>query len=227
MKKYYVIFAVLGLLIGYFAKVQYWFEDEKDVLFPITKAQLRIKKNNAAGVNANQNTAGTNQGTNANLINLASTPVDLQNLSQYELFNELYNSKVLNQTINHALYFEKIRVRLKSAYPAREASEFKTKYEKEVANRLGLLKAMSVFWPTPRQVSLSQKPIKQFFYEVASNKSENVMVRRQAYKNWMSFGNSITETEKNKFLNDNDTKLLHLVSLSDDALAESLTESVD
>jgi hypothetical protein len=227
MKKYFIIFAALGLLIGYFAKVQYWFEDEKDVLFPITKAQLRIKKNSTAGVNANQNTASPNQVANVNPANSAATPVDLQNLSQYELFNELYNSKVLNQTNNHALYFDKIRARLKSAYPAHEVSEFKTKYEKEVANRIGLLKAMSVFWPTPRQVSLSQKPIKLFFYEVASNKSENVMVRRQAYKNWMSFGNSISETEKNKFLNDNDTKLLHLVSLSDDALAESLTESVD
>jgi hypothetical protein len=224
MKKHYIIFAVLGLLIGYFAKVQYWFEDEKDVLFPITKAQLRIKKNNAAVI-SNQNTSITNQNSTSGALVLPA--VDLQNLSQYELFNELYNSKVLSQTANHTIYFEKIRARLKSPYPAREVSEFKTKYEKEVANRLGLLKAMAKFWPTPQQVRVSQKTIKQFFYEVASKKSENLMIRRQAYKNWMSFGDSITLAEKNKFLNDNDTKLLHLVSLSDDALAESLTESAD
>jgi hypothetical protein len=224
MKKNYMIFAVLGLLVGYFAKTQYWFEDEKDVFFPITKAQLRIKKNNAAVI-SNQNISSTNHNSTSGALVLP--PVDLQNLSQYELFNELYNSKVLSQTANQAFYFDKIRARLKSAYPAREVSEFKTKYEKEVANRLGLLKAMAEFWPTPQQVRVSQKPIKQFFYDVASNKSENLMVRRQAYKNWLSFGNSLTYAEKNKFLNDNDTKLLHLVSLSDKALAESLTESAD
>lgn len=45
MKKKYIALAVLGLLIGYFSKIYFWSEDERDVYFPITKEQLKIKKN--------------------------------------------------------------------------------------------------------------------------------------------------------------------------------------
>lgn len=231
MKKYYVGFAIVGLLVGYFAKVQYWFEDEKDVFFPITKEQLRVKKNKPAVTAQNipaDDAANAVAGTStAATGTAAASAVALEGLSQYELFNQLYNSKVLNEKNNHAVYFEKIKSRLTSPYQYGVAGEHKSAYEKEVANRLGLLKAMASFWPTPKQVQYDHKQIKQFFFEVAANKKENLMVRRQAYKNWLSFGDTVLVADKNKFLAANDTELLHLVSLSDDALAETLTERAE
>lgn len=225
MKKYYIGFAIVGLLVGYFAKVQYWFEDEKDVFFPITKEQLRAHKNKQAAASQTQQGSGNNVVATAGAA--PQTPVDLERLSQYELFNQLYNSKVLSQKENHVVYFEKIKARLTSDYPVTKASEHKSNFEKEVANRVGLLRAMAKFWPTPKQVQYDHVQIKKFFFTVASNKKENLMVRRQAYKNWLSFGDSVTAADKNKFLAENDTELLHLVSLSDQALAESLTESAE
>ncbi|MBY0554506.1 hypothetical protein K2P97_08255 [bacterium] len=229
MKKYYVGFAIVGLFVGYFAKVNYWFEDEKDVFFPISKEQLRAQKNkSAANAQASSNSDNTEVGSAPTTVGTpAPTPVALERLSQYELFNELYNSKVLTEKNNHNAYFEKIKSRLTSPYPFGPATEHKSDYEKEVANRLGLLKAMASFWPTPKQVSYDQKEIKKFFFNVASNKKENLMVRRQAYKNWLSFGDSVASAEKSKFLAVNDSELLHLISMSDDALAESLTESAE
>lgn len=44
MKKYYVALTILATLIGYLAKTNYWFEDERDIYFPITKEQLKVKK---------------------------------------------------------------------------------------------------------------------------------------------------------------------------------------
>lgn len=44
MKKYYVILAVLAILAGYVAKTNHWFEDERDIYFPISKEQLKVKK---------------------------------------------------------------------------------------------------------------------------------------------------------------------------------------
>lgn len=227
MKKYYIGFAMVGLLVGYFAKVQYWFEDEKDVFFPITKEQLRAKKNKpVVNVQTESEDSATAFEPSAS-VPKPQIPAALESLSQYELFNQLYNSKVLTEKNNQSVYFEKIRTRLTSPYPIGVATIHKSDYEKEVANRIGLLKAMATFWPTPHQVQYDQKKIKQFFYNVASSKKENLMVRRQAYKNWLSFGDSVASADKSKFLNSNDAELLHLVSLSDDMLAESLTESAD
>ena len=44
MKKRYLIAAVLGLILGFWAKIDYWFVDERDVFFPITKEDLRVSK---------------------------------------------------------------------------------------------------------------------------------------------------------------------------------------
>jgi|GEM_PF-4723240 len=44
MKKYYFILATLAILFGYFAKTNNWFDDERDLYFPITKEQLKVKK---------------------------------------------------------------------------------------------------------------------------------------------------------------------------------------
>ncbi|MGZ3691271.1 MAG: hypothetical protein ACXVAX_07195, partial [Pseudobdellovibrio sp.] len=41
MKKRYIVLTVVGLILGYIAKTDYWFEDEREVYFPITKEQIR------------------------------------------------------------------------------------------------------------------------------------------------------------------------------------------
>lgn len=43
MKKY-LILGLLSLLLGYFAVADHWFVDERDIYFPITKEQLRVKR---------------------------------------------------------------------------------------------------------------------------------------------------------------------------------------
>ena len=53
------------------------------------------------------------------------------------------------------------------------------------------------------------------------------MVRRQAFKNWLTFGNTVTQNEKSQLLASADSKLLHLISLSDENLIQSLTESAE
>lgn len=226
MKKYYFIFGVLGLLIGYFSKLDFWFEDGRDIFFPITKAQLKKKKTTQTAPDAAASATSPLEVANAT-AKPAAPVVDLENLSQFELFHQLYNSKVLVPRGSQSVYFEKIKSRINSKYPAPVQSEHRTAYEKEVANRLGLLKAMSQFWPTPKEVSVSQKEIKQFFHDIARNKEENFMVRRQAFKNWLTFGNTVTQNEKNQLLASADSKLLHLISLSDENLIQSLTESAE
>lgn len=224
MKKYYFIFGMLGLLIGYFSKLDFWFEDGRDAFFPISKAQLKKKKSVQPAETA---PAAATQNAVAAATKTPPPIADLENLSQFELFHQLYNSKVLVSPVSHAVYFEKIKKRINSKYPAPVQSEHRTAYEKEVANRLGLLKAMSQFWPTPKEVSVNQKEIKQFFHGIARNKEENFMVRRQAFKNWLTFGNSVSQNEKTQLLASADSKLLHLISLSDENLIQSLTESAE
>jgi hypothetical protein len=85
---------------------------------------------------------------------------------------------------------------------------------------------MSHFWITPSAVkNVDSKQIKGFFHDVAKNKNENIMVRRQAYKNWLTFGDGAQQSEKQRLAANSDSRLLHLVSLSDEFLIESLTET--
>lgn len=221
MKKYYIILAILGILAGYFSKIDFWFEDARESFFPITKAQLKIKKNSVVPDEQSATEGPSNPSVSP------APAVALDKLSQGELFHELYNAKILKQASNQTLYFEKIRARLSSQYPAPVLSEHKTDYEKEVANRIGLLKAMARFWPSPREVSVDQTVIKQFFFDIAKNKKENFMVRRQAYKNWLTFGDTVSPSDKNRLLASADGRLLHLISLSDENLIQNLTESAD
>ena len=221
MKKYYITFSMLGLLLGYFAKMNYWFEDEKDIFFPITKEQLKVTKTNTVAVAAGPALLATSSSAK-------TVPADLVKMNQAELFNELYNNKVLDQTAHQQVYFEMIQSRLSNKYPEGIKLKHESAYEREVANRLGLLRAMSLFWPTPKQVGLVDRTaIKNFFAHVAKNKNENLMVRRQAYKNWLTFGNSVAQDEKNRMAQNADSRLLHLVSLSDENLIESLTDSAE
>jgi hypothetical protein len=228
MKKRYFALAVAGLILGYFAKVNYWFEDERDVYFPITKEQLqsKVRAVKQAGMQNNLGTVAQISKTTGSVDNANPSYVDLARLSQNLLFNEIYNNKVLQKEEHQNVYFQMIQSRLSSEYPRSVASSHSSAYEREVANRLGLLRAMSHFWATPNAVkNVEAKQIKDFFHDVAKNKNENIMVRRQAYKNWLTFGDSAQPSEKQRLAANSDSRLLHLVSLSDESLIESLTET--
>ena len=120
MKKYYFVFGMLGLLIGYFSKLDFWFEDGRDAFFPITQAQLKKKK---AAQSAPDVPAVAPQNGDATTTKTPAPIVDLEKLSQFELFHQLYNSKVLVSPGSHAVYFEKIKSRINSKYPAPAQSE--------------------------------------------------------------------------------------------------------
>lgn len=219
MKKYYISLAVLGILFGYYAKVNYVLEDEKDVFFPITRAQLKVSKKAASAL-----AFGSTAAQPAQVSELA----DLSHLTQSELFSELHNRKILLQPNNQQSYFTMIQTRLNQPYPIAGASKHAGNAEREIASRLGLLRAMSMYWPTPKQVhGVNHTVIKNFFAQVAKNKKENLMIRRQAYKNWLTFGDSVSQADKTRMAENADSRLLHLVSLSDENLIESLTESAE
>ena len=228
MKKRYLALAAAGIILGYLAKMDYWFEDERDVYFPITKEQLqsRVRAVKQAGMQNSVGTVAQNTNATGSIDNANPSFVDLASLSQNLLFNEIYNNKVLQQEAHHGVYFQMIQSRLNSEYPSSVASSHSSAYEREVANRLGLLRAMSHFWATPTTIkNVDAKQVKEFFHIVAKNKSENIMVRRQAYKNWLTFGESSQQIDKQRLAANSDSRLLHLVSLSDEALIESLTDT--
>ena len=102
MKKYYFIFGVMGLLIGYFSKTDFWFEDGRDIFFPISKAQLKKKKTAPPAPDAAVSEVITQNNSGPTVAGPAQI-VALENLSQFELFHQLYNSKVLLPRGNHSV----------------------------------------------------------------------------------------------------------------------------
>lgn len=224
MKKYYIIIGLAGLLFGYFAKYDFWFEDARDTFFPITKETIKQSVQNKTDTTDSNTDKPTEQPTTAAEKKANSEPVNLDILAGNALFKELYNNKALTEKNNQSVYFEKIKKRLTSPYPAFKDVEFGSEYESEVTNRLGILRAMSHFWSKPSLVSVNPDKMKKFFYQIADNKNENLMVRRQAYKNWLYFGKSVSAEEKKRFIAGADSEMLHLISVSDDELISSLTK---
>lgn len=225
MKKRYLALALAGIILGYVAKVNYWFEDEREIYFPITKEQIRSKVR-AEKLARLQSSPIKNQISTVTSAPSVAPHADLSKLSQNLLFNEIYKNKVLQHESHHSLYFQMIQARLNSQYPQSPSGIATNSYEREVENRLGLLRAMSHFWSNPTEVkNVDPKQIKNFFYSVAKNKNENIMVRRQAYKNWLTFGEHVADSQKHRLAQNSDRRLLHLVSFSDESLIESLTHS--
>jgi hypothetical protein len=192
MKKYYFLLAFFGLLAGYSAESDNWFEDEKDVYFPITREQLKVKRTQVAGL------------------------TDLSALSQSELLYEVYNRKVLLDSAKQNDYFAMIRKRITSDYPAKTAHHSKI-FDREVKARLGLLQAMAAFWhPKNSDVRVNPSELRNFFAQVAKSNQENLMVRRQAYKNWLSIQDPPTQSSH--------SRLATLATHSDENLIGSLAQ---
>lgn len=162
MRKFYISLAVVGLIAGYIAKSDYWFENEQDIYFPITREQLKVKR-----------------------------------------------------VVDSELNFETIKSRLTSPYPEKSPLHSKN-YDREVKARLGLLQAMFVYWSAPAtQVKVNSAAVKNLFAQVAKSKTENLMVRRQAYRNWLTFQVPAGPST---------TRLASLASHSDENLIGNLTK---
>jgi hypothetical protein len=150
MKKRYYFLIFFGALLGYFSVTDHWFEDERDIYFPITAEQLR------AGVHAQaEQTAG---------------------LSLLQSAKDRFNSP------------------------------YKKNYERDLRDRLSLLNEVV----NAKQIPANDS--KEFFLSLAKNKNENIVVRRQAYKNWLH----LSEDKK--------SQQAQLATFSDETMLESLTQ---
>lgn len=230
MKKYYLFLALLGLFLGYSAKYNFWFEDARNVFFPITKetikqsAQAKLSQKLEKGDSEVTPSPKTMLEATVKPQAQQSSPVNLDTLSRKDLFHALYNAEVLTDRNQHKFYFEKIKSRLMQKYPKSTGIKHVNEYEIEVVNRLGILRALAKYWQPANQSTINPNELKKFFHSVALKTSEPLMIRRQAYKNWLSFGNTVTAQDKKRFIASNDSKLLHLISISDETLIQSLMQ---
>jgi hypothetical protein len=153
MKKRYYFLIFFGAMLGYFSVTDHWFEDERDIYFPITAEQIR------AGVHAQ-----------------AEQSADVSALQ---------------------------------AAKERFSLAYKKNYERDVRERLEVLSAVA------HSKTISAAESKNFFLSLARNKNENIVIRRQAYKNWLQLKNERKEN------------LVQLAAFSDESMLESLTQGQD
>jgi hypothetical protein len=159
MKKRYFCFVLAGLVLGYIAKVEHWFEDEREIYFPITAEQIR------AGVKE------------------AKLDSNRQPSSAFDVFKQKITSKNSKN------------------------------YNRSVNQKLALLKSANM------QEDLSDYlELKKLYLEIVRNKEEDMLVRRQAYKNWVALDNinSNKTTEEHR--------LGQLANFSDEKMLNSLIE---
>jgi hypothetical protein len=200
MMKRYVALAVVGLIVGYVAQSNFWFEDERDIFFPITKEQLQTK------VRATKVARAEAQGLNAP-----------------DILAAIYNKKVLTQELQQKDYFSKIETYFiaHSGFKTQPVSMQKSSLE--LKNKLSFLMALSTNWNVPQKiVGFEAKNYAQFLKSLAQNKNEHLLVRKQAYKNWLNFtheevASNAQSTEK--------VRLAQLVTFSDAQMIDSLSQN--
>lgn len=151
MKKRYFFFVFFGMILGYLAINDHWFEDERDIYFPITAEQIRA---GVAHLRAEQGGA----------VSVLQSAKERLNLP------------------------------------------YKKNYERDIHERMQLLAVVAY----SKQVPVTES--KDFFLNLARNKNENILVRRQAYKHWLNLSE-----QKN-------VGLVQLATFSDESMLESLTQ---
>lgn len=194
--KRYVALAVVGLFVGYVAQSNFWFEDERDVYFPITKEQLQMKVRTTKVANA-----------------------QAQDLKAPDLLTAIYNEKVLTKGFLQKDYFNKIE----TYFTAHSADVDMTAQKKslELKHKLSFLMAFSTNWSAPQKISgFEPKEYAQFLKRIAQNKNEHLLVRKQAYKNWLAFSQDglIAHSGAEK------VRLAQLVTFSDTQMIDSLSQ---
>jgi len=83
---------------------------------------------------------------------------------------------------------------------------YKKNYERDLHERLELLSTLI----HSKQVPVAES--KAFFLNLARNKNENIVIRRQAYKQWLQLTDQKKET------------LVQLATFSDESMLEALTQ---
>lgn len=198
--KRYIALAVVGLVVGYLAQSNYLFQDERDVYFPITKEQLQTKVRFAKIEQA-----------------------QAEQLNAPDLLAAIYNQKVLTRDFNQKDYFKKIETYF-TAHQSYSTRSTPQKNALELKHKLSFLIAFSTNWNTPQKISgFEPQEYAQFLKSLAQNKNEHILVRKQAYKNWLSFTqeavavNARTAAEK--------VRLAQLVTFSDAQMIDSLSQN--
>lgn len=201
MMKRYVALAVVGLVIGYVAQSNYWFEDERDVYFPITKEQLQAK---------------------VRATKLAQAQA--QDLNAPELLAAIYNEKVLTREFLQKDYFKKIETYFTAHHAATDSNERSQKNILETKHKLSFLMALSTNWSTPQKISgFAPNEYATFLKKLAQNKEEHLLVRKQAYKNWLAFTQEALAT--NNHSASEKVRLAQLVTFSDSQMIDSLSQN--
>lgn len=201
MMKRYVALAVVGLIVGYVAQSNFWFEDERDIYFPITKEQLQTKVRATKVAQA-----------------------EAQHLNAPDLLTAIYNEKVLTKNFQQKDYFKKVETYFTAHQALSTGATASQKNALEIKHKLSFLMAFSANWNTPQKiVGFEAQDYAQFLRSVAQNKNENLLVRRQAYKNWLNFtqeavaANAHSASEK--------VRLAQLVTFSDSEMIDSLSQN--
>lgn len=198
--KRYVALAVVGLVVGYLAQSNYLFQDERDVYFPITKEQLQTKVRSAKIEQA-----------------------QAQQLSAPDLLAAIYNQKVLTRDFNQQDYFKKIETYFTS-HQIDSAVTNPQKNALELKHKLSFLMAFSTNWNTPQKISgFEPQDYAQFLKRLAQNRNEHILVRKQAYKNWLNFTQAAVAVNARSAAEK--VRLAQLVTFSDAQMIDSLSQS--
>lgn len=200
MQKRYVLLALLGLLVGYIAQTQYWFVDERDVYFPITREHLQNK------VRAEK------------LAKLNHVELDAP-----ALLVDIYNRKVLKQQKLQFNYFEKVKTYFaKQNFLLQNRELTVIQNDLSTKNKLSFLIAFSQYWERPQSISgFSPTDYARFLMDISKNKKESLLVRKQAYRNWLVFTGTDHQLANTPSRSQN--RMAQLVSFSDEKLMDSLT----
>ncbi len=189
MIKRYYLFAAFGLIFGYTAQSNYWFVDERDVYFPITREQLQLNVRNT---------------------NMALTEKSAPNATI--LLNDIYNLHALKKASLQKEYL----LEIKNYFYLPEKTTLNIKH------KLNLLTALSIYWNSNSTiVGLEPNEYSLFLIQLAKNKTENILVRKQAYKNWLLINKPVVAENKKIQYN----RLAQLVNFSDENLMNSISES--
>ncbi len=147
-------------------------------------------------------------------------PVSLEKSRGRELFVYLYSEHFRK---NFALkQLEEVRNRFQTPLPRNFVNHVSME-QKEMANRLGILRAMETL-PVHQMSEALQTDLGEFYTDILSNEKNHWLNRRQAYLNWKRVGTHRSEEKVKKQLAKVDPQVLSLATMSESEMIEALFE---
>lgn len=143
----------------------------------------------------------------------------LRNSSGGVLFQHLFAGPFLANREN--LQF--IQDRFNQPYP-RESWGHHSAYEREVANRLGILRALQVQQTLGVKVEVHSAMTKLYRGIITGSKIHPWTLRRQALRNLSSLPGALSELERQKLFSQTEPGLIAVSAMSDQQLVEALFE---